>query len=223
MNAKRQPTRLSRSIVVSRALEILDRDGEKGLTMRALGRELRADPMAAYHHFADKEAILDALVEAVWAELQLPEDIGEDWQTALRSIADSIRETLRRHPSALPIMASRPNLSTPGFRVVDRTLGLLLQAGLPAVESLAFVNAAAEFFLGHALTETAPSAADADDRLATAIQEAGDGVDLPNLQAAIADTDISKLTADDIFDAGVDNLIRGVKMRLAELEDPAQR
>jgi hypothetical protein len=46
-------------------------------------------------------------------------------------------------------MAARLNLSTPGFRVVDHPIGILLDAGLPAKDALEFVNAAGEFHLGH--------------------------------------------------------------------------
>ena len=62
---------LSRERAIAAALTIVDRDGLDGLTMRALGRELRADPMAVYHHLPNKEAILDGVVEAVLSEIPL--------------------------------------------------------------------------------------------------------------------------------------------------------
>lgn len=93
------------------ALDIVDRDSLDGLTMRALGRELGADPMAAYYHLPNKTAVLDGIVEAVWSELDLPEPSSQPWQERLEAIARAIRDTLRRHPNALPILATRPPTS----------------------------------------------------------------------------------------------------------------
>jgi AcrR family transcriptional regulator len=215
MNPKAERHGLNRQRVVAAALDIVDRDGVDGLTMRALGRDLGVDPMAAYYHVPNKEAILDGVVEAVWAELELPEPSNESWQTQLAEVARSIRTTLSRHPNALPIMATRPNLSTPGFTVVDRTLGILLDAGLPPQESLEFVNAAAEFLLGHALAETATPLSQGDDQIVGAVGDADQDHPLPNLRFVMQDTELSEVTTDSIFEAGIRALIGGIEKRLA--------
>ena len=204
---------LNRERVVTAALEIVDRDGVEGLTMRALGRELGVDPMAAYHHVPNKEAILDGVAEAVWAELELPAAIGGPWQSRLADIARAIRTTLSRHPNALPIMAARPNLSTPGFRVVDHTLGILLESGLPGRDALEFVNAASEFLLGHALAETATPLPQGDAVIAAAIADSDQDHPLPHLRRALTETDLAEVTTDSIFEAGIQALIGGIERR----------
>ena len=214
MNPTAERPALNRQMVVAAALGIVDRDGVGGLTMRALGRELGVDPMAAYYHVPNKEAILDGVVEAVWAQLELPEPSDDSWQSQLAEVARSIRTTLSRHPNALPIMATRPNLSTPGFKVVDHTLGILLDAGLPAKEALEFVNAAAEFLLGHALAETSTTLPPGDDQIVDTIADADQDHPLPNLRRVIGDTDLSEVTPDSIFESGLRALIGGIEKRL---------
>ena len=68
--------RLTRERVVAAALGIVDREGLDALTMRALGRTLGVDPMAVYHHLPNKAAILDAVAEAVIAEVPADPDAG---------------------------------------------------------------------------------------------------------------------------------------------------
>ena len=217
MSPKAERPALNRQLVVAAALDIVDRDGVEGLTMRALGRELKVDPMAAYYHVPNKEAVLDGVVEAVWAELEMPEPSDDPWQDQLAEVARSIRTTLSRHPNALPVMATRPNLSTPGFRVVDHTLGILLDAGLPAKEALEFVNAAAEFLLGHALAETATPHPQGDEQIFGAVGDADEEHPLPNLHLVMTDTELSELTTDSIFEAGLRTLIGGIEKRLERI------
>lgn len=211
---------LTRERVIDAALRILDREGLDGLTMRALGRELDADPMAAYYHLPNKAAILDGIVEAVWSELELPEPSDAPWQEQLAQIARVMRHTLARHPNALPVLATRPNLSAPGFRLTDRTLGVLLQAGLPPGEALEFVNAAAEFVLGHALTESAPGYAEGEadaDHILAAVDRVQAVENFPHLVRVLQQTDLSELTQERIFEAGLETLRRGLEQRLDEL------
>jgi TetR/AcrR family transcriptional regulator, tetracycline repressor protein len=209
---------LNRERVIQAALVVVDRDGLDGLTMRALGRELGSDPMAPYHHLPNKAAVLDGVAEAVWSELELPDDHDQPWQTRLEQVAGAVRDTLRRHPNALPILASRPNLSAPGFRLTDHTLGILLEAGFPADEALAFVNAAGEFLLGHALAESAPALPGAaDDDILAAADTFQTTEAFPHLAQVLDTVDLSTVTMDRIFEAGLATLRRGLERRLDEL------
>jgi TetR/AcrR family transcriptional regulator, tetracycline repressor protein len=214
---------LNRERVLAAALQVLDRDAVDGLTMRALGRELDVDPMAVYHYFPNKAAVLDGLVEAVWAELELPSLTDEAWQIQLERIAAAVRRTLLRHPHALPVMATRPNRSIQGFRLTDRTLGVLRLAGLPPLEALEVVNAAGEFLLGHALAEAGvpqltEGAAD-DHAILTAFEDASTREAFPHLAEAFAcGVTLSAISMDRIFDAGIAALRRGIEKRIDGLD-----
>jgi TetR/AcrR family transcriptional regulator, tetracycline repressor protein len=229
-NPRRRPD-LTRQKVVAAALRLVDREGLDGLTMRALGRELGVDPMAIYYHVPNKAAVLDGVTEAVWSEIELPEPSGQPWQVELEQIATAIRETLRRHPHALPILATRPNTSVPGLRVTDRTLGVLLAAGFPPAEALEFVNAAGEFLMGHVLSEAGAPLASADtratgegeaaggddDAILAAVDSAGAAEQFPHLARTLNQVDLRSVTMDRIFDAGLAALRRGLEHRLSEL------
>lgn len=195
------------------ALRIVDRDGADALTMRGLGRELGADPMAAYHHVPNKDAVLDGVVEAVWADVELEVDASLPWQDQLLDAARSIRDGLQRHPNALPIMATRPNLSRPGFAVVDRILGILLGAGVAPRPALELVNAAGEFLIGHALVASSPPLPPGGPELSPTVDAASADVPLPHLTAVLAEVDVGEVGLDAIFEAGLQAFVAGIEAR----------
>ncbi len=206
---------LNRAAVIAAALRIVDRDGVDGLTMRALGAELGVDPMAAYHHVPNKEAVLDGVVEAVWTDIDVAVPADRPWQEQLEVAAHAIRAGLQRHPNAIPLMASRPNLSGPGLAAVDHVLGILLTAGLEPRAALQFVGAAGEFIMGHALVETSPPPPAGGPDLATAAEAAGAGSSLPHLTRAAAAVEMDDDWMDAVFAAGVAALVAGAEAQLA--------
>src|SRR5689334_5703689 len=106
----RRTTPLTRDLVLTTAAALADEGGVGSLTMRKLAERLGVEAMSLYHHVADKSAILDGLVDVVFAEIELP-GAGGDWRAALRARAISARDALGRHPWAIGLMESRP---TPG-------------------------------------------------------------------------------------------------------------
>ena len=97
---------LSRDRVVAEAMALADEHGLEALSMRALAGRLGVEAMSLYHHVASKEALLDAMVDAVFGELHLPV-VGGDWRVELRARSVSGRTVLLRHPWAVGLMASR--------------------------------------------------------------------------------------------------------------------
>src|SRR5262249_44725801 len=95
--APRSP--LSRQRVLLAALALADRDGVGSLTMRKLAQELGVEAMSLYHHVANKDDILDGIVDVVFSEIELPSS-ESGWRMAMRRRAISVREALRRHPWA---------------------------------------------------------------------------------------------------------------------------
>jgi hypothetical protein len=109
--------------------------------------------MSLYHHVANKDAILDGLIDLVFGEIDLP--VGEaDWKAAMRRRAISAREVLRRHPWATGLMESR---STPGpatLRHHDAVLGILRNAGFPLELAAHAYSLLDSYIYGFALQET---------------------------------------------------------------------
>ena len=144
---------LTRERVLAAAIDLADRDGIASLSMRKLAQELGVEAMSLYHHVANKDAILDGLIDLVFGEIDLP--VGEaDWKAAMRQRAISAREVLRRHPWATGLMESR---STPGpatLRHHDAVLGILRNAGFPLELAAHAYSLLDSYIYGFALQET---------------------------------------------------------------------
>ncbi|WP_299428930.1 TetR/AcrR family transcriptional regulator C-terminal domain-containing protein [uncultured Meiothermus sp.] len=97
--------RLSREGVLRKALEIADQEGIQALTMRRLSQELSVEAMSLYYHFANKDRLLDGMVDLVFAEIELP--ARGAWKNRIRARALSARAALVRHRWALGLMESR--------------------------------------------------------------------------------------------------------------------
>jgi AcrR family transcriptional regulator len=147
-------TPLTRERVLRCAVGIADEQGLNALTMRSLAQALEVKPMSLYHHVANKDEILDGIVDLVFAEMELPSPEGA-WRSEIARRASSARDVLRRHPWAITLMESR---STPGpatMRHHDAVLGTLRAAGL-SLEMTGHAYALLDaFVLGFAVQEAA--------------------------------------------------------------------
>src|SRR3954465_526873 len=97
---------LSRERILGAALDLADEAGVEALTMRRLGEELGVEAMSLYKHVANKDDLLDGMVDLVFAEIELPRD-DDEWRPAMRARAVSARAALNRHPWATALMQSR--------------------------------------------------------------------------------------------------------------------
>jgi TetR/AcrR family tetracycline transcriptional repressor len=146
MNARRKEGAgtLTRERIVRAALTIVDRDGLAALSMRRLGAELGVDPMAAYYHIPNNEALLDAIVEAVMAEIDLAsDDQSASPEERIMNAARAYRDVMLAHANALPIVLSRGPRTPEASRPVELLIGILRDAGLPPLRALAGMNAIA--------------------------------------------------------------------------------
>jgi AcrR family transcriptional regulator len=146
----RQP--LSRQRVLVAALALVDRSGVAALSMRRLADELGVEAMSLYHHVANKDDILDGIVDLVFAEIQLP-SAGLDWKTAMRRRAISAREVLLRHPWALGLMDSRAGPAPATLRHHDAVLGVLRNAGFSVALAAQAFSLLDSYIYGFALQE----------------------------------------------------------------------
>jgi AcrR family transcriptional regulator len=124
--ASRPP--LTRERALATAVALADAQGIGALTMRGLAQELGIEAMSLYHHVANKEDILDGMVDLVFGEIDLPEE-GAPWKDAMRRRACSSRAALIRHPWAIGIMGSRGSPGPATLRHHDAVLGSCRRAG----------------------------------------------------------------------------------------------
>ena len=123
---------LSKQRLVEEAFRLADRDGVDGLSMRRLADALGAGAMSLYHYVANKEELLDAMVDVVFREIELPPE-GTDWQAAMRHRSVSARQVLARHPWAVGLMESRTSPGPAHLRHREAVTACLRRAGFSVV------------------------------------------------------------------------------------------
>jgi AcrR family transcriptional regulator len=119
---------LNRQRLLRGAMALADSAGLAALTMRSLAKQLEVKPMTLYHHVANKEEILDGIIDVVFEEIELPGD-DADWRSAMRRRAISARHVLARHPWATPLMESRANPGPANLRHHDAVIRTLRRSG----------------------------------------------------------------------------------------------
>lgn len=125
---QRQRAPLTKERVLHTAVALADEIGITSLSMRRLGQELGVEAMSLYKHVANKEDILDGIVDIVVGEIDAPAIRG-DWKAAMRRRAISAHAVLLRHPWATMLLVSRANVGPAMLRYVDATIGCLREAG----------------------------------------------------------------------------------------------
>jgi AcrR family transcriptional regulator len=153
-----QDGRITREVVLAAALEIIDRDGVDGLSMRRLARALDRDPMILYRRAPSKAALLDGVADTVLAGLRV-DSADPDWASQLRAIARRFRALALAHPHVVPLLVTRPlatplALRAPGtLRPLEDILALLTRAGFSGPDALHIYRALFGFLHGHVLNE----------------------------------------------------------------------
>lgn len=138
--------------MLNAALAIADRGGLPRLTIRSLAEELGAKPMSVYHYVASKDELLDALVDVVFEEIELPDPEG-DWRDEMHRRAHSARACLKGHSWAIGLLESRTSPGPATLRHHDRVLACLRRAGFSAALTAHAYALIDSFVYGFALQE----------------------------------------------------------------------
>jgi len=213
---------LTRDRVLRAAVDLADREGIKSLTMRNLARELGAEAMSLYYHVANKEAVLDGVVDVIMDEIN--EAVGkvegppasEDWKTVMRMRILAARQVLLRHRWASRLIETRTAISPTTMRYFDDLLGVLRSGGFSYDLAHHAMHALGSRALGFTQELFEPENADTgDEDLAKAMAEMAD--QFPNLtgmmmEVAHDDPDSTLGWCDDQFEFefGLDLLLEGL-------------
>lgn len=122
---------LSRDRVLSAAIDLADKSGIGSLTMRKLAQELGVEAMTLYYYVANKDDILNGIVDIIEGDIELPSP-GADWKAALRNTAISAHEVLVRHPWAAQLTLALTGTRPGRWRYMNGILGCLREAGFSA-------------------------------------------------------------------------------------------
>lgn len=143
---------LSKRRVVAEAVRLADGEGVAGLSMRRLARELGAGAMSLYHYVTSKDELLDAMIDVVFDEIELPPQDG-DWRSTMGRRAESTRQALARHPWAIGLIESRTSPGPASLRHREAVTACLRNAGFTVVMATHANWLLDSYVYGHALQE----------------------------------------------------------------------
>ena len=149
----RSPRRpLERQRIVEEAVRLADDHGLDAVSMRRLATSLGVQAMSLYHHLPGKDALLAAMLDAVYERMTLPKTEG-GWREALRARATATRQAFLRHPWALALVDSSSNPGPATLQHADALLGCLRSAGFSIAMTAHAVAVFDAFVYGFALQE----------------------------------------------------------------------
>ncbi len=148
--SSREP--LSKDRVLAAAVALADKGGIRSMSMRKLGEALGVEAMSLYSHVANKDDILDGIVDRVVGEITLP-DPKTPWKAAMRQRAIAAHAMLVRHPWASVLIESRLNLGPARLRYFNAGLGTFREAGFSVALTYNAVLAIDSYVYGFALQE----------------------------------------------------------------------
>ncbi|WP_369745455.1 TetR/AcrR family transcriptional regulator [Paenarthrobacter sp. AMU7] len=152
--AASQRSPLSRERVLECAVTLADESGIDALTIRTLALSMGTKPMSLYYYVANKDEILDGIVDMVFSEIELPAADG-DWRKEMELRAHRMRSALRRHPWAVGLLESRSAPGPATLRHHEATLATLRTAGF-SVQLTAHAYALLDSYIyGFAVQEAA--------------------------------------------------------------------
>jgi AcrR family transcriptional regulator len=143
---------LSREEILRAAVEVADREGFESLSMRNLAQQLNTAPMSLYRHVANKEDLLDGMIDIVFGEIDVPSG-QPNWKSEMRQRAIETRAALSRHPWANGLMESRTSPGPNNSRYHDAFMGCLREAGFPFRQAVHAYNAVQSYTYGFCLQE----------------------------------------------------------------------
>jgi AcrR family transcriptional regulator len=192
---------LSRRQIAVAALELIDREGMEGLSMRRLARTLGVEGASLYHHVASRDDLLDEITVVIDEQIDMTGIDEGEWRTALVRFARSYREAFARHPNVAAAIMRRPVRTPVALSNYEGALELLISAGWDAPQAAAIVAAVDYICLGSAIeTFTAGFDRPAEEYAA----------DYPHLSRALAETDRASLD-DQGFELALEMLVTGLR------------
>ncbi len=196
---------LSRELIAETALQLTDEVGLAGLSMRKLGGELGVEAMSLYHYVENKDDLLDAVLDRLYCEIDLPYHLADDqWEAAIRQGLTAFYAVLLRHPAAVELFTARPSRSPMALQVLHWAYQRFEVMGLSPAESSVAFRFAVSFVMGHAANELGMSAViQSDEGFEVA------GVSDPKHRDFLIEH--GKLSGAELFDGGLDLVLAGLR------------
>jgi AcrR family transcriptional regulator len=228
----RQAPALSRAEIVDAAIAIADAEGSGAISMRRIAQVLRAGTMSLYWHVANKEQLLDLMLDALFGEIDVPDPSG-DWRADLRTQARNQRAMLLRHAWVMDFIGGRPPLGPNTLLQLDRILGALDGLGLDTTAAMNLLGTVQTYVMGFALREMQEARVHRDEEQADITAEAWEPMRAAWRNRLEADGRFTRVvrfldegidpdaeeTRDERFEFGLDCVIDGIAAKIAALPD----
>jgi AcrR family transcriptional regulator len=146
-------TGLTERAVAAKALELIDADGLDGLSIRKLATELGVSPMTLYTYFPDRDALLEAAAQLLYAEIEAPPDDTLGPQDTVRHIMRSVRRVILRHPNTVTLVAKYPPRTLDALAFVEAGYRSFSRAGITPLDTARAYRALAVYSIGTAEIE----------------------------------------------------------------------
>jgi AcrR family transcriptional regulator len=207
---------LSRPLLVREALGLLDAEGLDGLTMRALAERLGVVPNALYRHVANKDDLLDGVMDHAVALVPIP-DPALGWEDGLAALAAGIRATVLAHPALAWLVVNRPTLGASSVGIGEYGFGVLIRAGFAPPAADRALNLLLAYALGFVALEV-PRTGQPQLTEAQLLQAYQDlPADAFPYNALVRPNPIS-IVSDEQFSFGVQRIIEGLRPLAATAE-----
>ncbi|MEU8464405.1 TetR/AcrR family transcriptional regulator [Streptomyces sp. NPDC029003] len=220
---------LSRDRIVEAAGALVDAEGLEAVSTRRLAAALGVSGPSLYNHFRTKDAILEAVADAVSARVDLSMFEGHggdgegdgwegdggpgDWRSALHAWAHSYRDALSDHPNIVPVLARGPGRRPAGLRLADAVFGAMTAAGWPPAHATRIGALMRYFILGSAVASFAGGFVDDE--------AAYDPVDYPHLGRAHLLAERGREVDEGAFETGLTALLDGLALQYEALRTPS--
>jgi AcrR family transcriptional regulator len=227
---------LSRAEIVDAAIAIADAEGSGAISMRRIAQVLRAGTMSLYWHVANKEQLLDLMLDTLIAEIDVPEPTG-DWRADLRAQARNERAMLLRHAWVIDFLGGRPPLGPNTLLQMDHLLAALDGLGLDVATAMYILGTVQTYVMGTVLREMQEARVQRDEEQADISGEAWKPMRDAWRDRLAADGRFTRVvrfldegidpdaeeTRDERFEFGLDCVIDGIAAKLAALPDGGSR
>ncbi|MFF5206551.1 TetR/AcrR family transcriptional regulator [Streptosporangium sp. NPDC000396] len=218
----KSPT-LSRDQIVRAAMELLDAEGLDALSMRRLGAKLGSGATSIYWHVANKDDLLDLVMDEVFGKVSVPDPEMSGWREAVTVFAYGLRATFFEHPWSASLIGTRPALGPNAMRLSDQLLKTFQLAGFKDTA----LDYAAATLMSYVMGVTAPeiawravqaSSGMSSEEILTTTKEWVERAarDYPELAARYATYDISEVDVSRAlnFEFGLTCMLDGLEAHL---------
>lgn len=211
------PEPLSREVLIARALEITKTEGIGAVGMRRLSKEFGVWPAAVHYHISSKDALLDAICEAVTQSISIPPpDSGLSWRRWLRELAVRAYEVFGNYPGVMERYMVRGPMTPQPLAIMESATAVLLEAGLDETQASRAYWAVFHFMASSVLLEHAAVRKSGYENALAEFSRilAEDPSPRPVLQQAIRQ--VVLMDRREAFEFTLDSLLDGLEGRFGE-------